>query len=189
MEVLSLVTLIPLRKLLVPVSPGCLEKAPQILRFVFLDTQLPFLLYSTHPEASSYHSASEALKFLGIKKMPLYTPTTEEITLQTKKYLEDQGFTVVAHKSVGVGSFREANRISPFETLGDVMKLYRQNSDVDGIFICGACLRALEILSTLEEDTGLPSVYTKTANVWKCLQLAGVKERVFGFGKLLEMPR
>ncbi len=44
----------------------------------FFDTQLPFLLYPTHPEASSYHSAFEVLKFLGIKKMLLYVEGKKE---------------------------------------------------------------------------------------------------------------
>ncbi len=46
-----------------------------------------------------------------------------------------------------------------------------------------------EMIDTLEKDTGLPAVYTKTANVWRCLQLAGIKEPIYGFGRLLEMDR
>ncbi len=133
--------------------------------------------------------AAEALKFMGIKRMILYSPTLEEITAKSIKYLEDQGFTVMDHESLGLEYFRDANRISPWETYGGVMKVYKRCPDVDGIFLCGACLRTLEMIDTLEKDTGLPAVYTKTANVWRCLQLAGIKEPIYGFGKLLEMDR
>ena len=134
-------------------------------------------------------SATEALKSLDIKRMILYSPTLEEITTKTIKYLEDQGFTVADHQSLGMEYFRDINRIPPLETYGRVMTLYKRCPDVDGIFLCGACLRTLEIIDTLEKDTGLPAVYTKTANVWNCLRLAGVNVPIYGFGKLLEMPR
>ena len=52
---LSLVALIPLRKLPVNLSSGCLKKAPHIFWSFLLDIQLHFSLYSIHPKTSSYH--------------------------------------------------------------------------------------------------------------------------------------
>ena len=134
-------------------------------------------------------AVAEALRFMGIKKMILYAPTTEEITAKSIMYLENQGFAVLDHESLNMECLPEINRISPWETYGGVMKLYKRCPDVDGIFLSGGCLRTLEIIDTLEKDTGLPMVLTTPANVWKLLQLAGVKDPIYGFGKLLEMPR
>jgi maleate cis-trans isomerase len=69
------------------------------------------------------------------------------------------------------------------------MKLYRRSPDVDGIFVTGGCFRVLEVLKTLEKDTGKPVVMTTVANMWRCLQLVGVKDLVHGFGQLLEKAR
>jgi len=134
-------------------------------------------------------AVSEALKVLGIKKMILYAPTIEEITAKSITYLEDLGFIVADHQSLGLENLIDIFRISPLETYGGIMKLYNRCPDVDGILLSGGCLRTLEIIDMLEKDTGLPMVLTTPANVWKMLQLAGVKEPVYGFGKLLEMPR
>ena len=71
----------------------------------------------------------------------------------------------------------------------EMMEQHKRCPDADGIFISGGCLRTLEIIAMLEEDTGLPLVTTTPANVWKLLQLVGVEDPVYGFGKLLEMPR
>jgi len=45
----------------------------------------------------------------------------------------------------------------PGETYGALMNLYKKNPKVDAIFISGGCLRTLEMITTLEKDTGLPS--------------------------------
>jgi maleate cis-trans isomerase len=45
------------------------------------------------------------------------------------------------------------------------------------------------MLDALEKDIGVPVVTTVAANMWRCLQLAGVKEPVSGFGQLLVRVR
>jgi maleate cis-trans isomerase len=90
---------------------------------------------------------------------------------------------------LGEESITHINRISPWEHYGNVTKLYKRSPDVDGIFVTGGCIRILEMLGTLEKDTGLPIVMTTAANMWRCLQIAGVKDLVYGFGQLLEKER
>ena len=46
MKALSLVTLIPLRKLFVPVFSGCLKKSPHILWFFLLDIESLFCIFN-----------------------------------------------------------------------------------------------------------------------------------------------
>jgi len=134
-------------------------------------------------------AVTAALKCLGVKKLSIYAPTVKEITQKSVAYLEEQGLEVAGHESLGLESLLDVHRISPLETYAGVMKLHARCPDVDGIFLSGGCLRALEIIAMLEKDTGVPLVLTTPANVWRMLQLAGVKEPVTGFGKLLKMPR
>ena len=70
-----------------------------------------------------------------------------------------------------------------------VMKLYKWCPDVDGIFVSGGCLRTLEIIDILGKYKGLPVVTSNPVVMWRCLQLVGIRELIYGFGKLLEMPR
>ena len=139
--------------------------------------------------AAGGDSVTEAFKFLGAKRISLYVPTNDEITKMSVKYFEDQGFQVKDCLSLGEESIANINRIPPWEHYGNVMKLYKRSPEVDGIFVTGGCIRILEMLETLEKDTGVPIVMTTTANMWRCLQLAGVKNLVCGFGQLLEKAR
>jgi len=134
-------------------------------------------------------AVTEALRFLNVKKMVIYAPTIEEITMKSVKYFEDLGFEVCDHESLGEESNANIHRVSPWELYSKVMKLYKRCPNVDGIFVSGACFRTLEMLETLEKNTGLPAVTTVVANMWRCLQLAGVKDLVYGFGRLLEKAR
>jgi maleate isomerase len=141
-------------------------------------------------QATSGASAvAEAFRFLGVKRISMYVPTNEEITQLSVKYFEDQGFEVKGCLSLGEESIANINRISPWEHYSNIMKLYRRSPDIDGIFVTGGCFRVLEVLENLEKDTGKPVVMTTVANMWRCLQLVGVKDLVHGFGQLLEKPR
>ena len=46
-------------------------------------------------------------------------------------------------------------------------------------------LRTIEILEELEADVGKPVVSPNQASFWATLRLAGVNEKVEGFGRLL----
>jgi maleate isomerase len=133
-------------------------------------------------------SVAESLAYLGVKKVSVYAATAQEITQYTVKYLTDKGFDVPRHESVSFSHATEGFRMSPWEVYGNVVKFYRSCPDVDAIFIAGGCFRTLEMLAQLEKDLGLPVVTTVPANMWNCLKIAGIKEPITGFGRLLEGP-
>jgi maleate isomerase len=139
--------------------------------------------------AAGGDSVTQAFKFLGAKRISLYVPTNEELTKMSIKYFEAQGLEVKDCLSLGQESIASINRFSPLEHYGNVMKLYKRSPDVDGIFVTGGCIRAMEVLGILEKDTGVPIISTTTANMWRCLQLASVKDPVCGYGQLLEKAR
>jgi maleate isomerase len=139
--------------------------------------------------AAGGDSVVRAFRALGAKKISLYVPTNDELTKMSVKYFQDQGFDVRDYGFLGEESISNINRIPPWELYGLVMKLYRKAPDVEGIFVTGGCFRILESVETLEKDAGVPIVTTTAANMWRCMQVAGVKDPVRGFGRLLEMPR
>jgi maleate isomerase len=141
------------------------------------------------PAAAGGDSVCRAFRALGAKKISLMVPTNEELTKTTVDYFRAQGFDVRDHLGLGQESIANINRMPPQELYGLVMKLYRRTPDVEGIFVTGGCFRILESVAQLEKDTGVPIVMTTTANMWRCMQIAGVKDPVCGFGRLLEMDR
>ena len=51
------------------------------------------------------------------------------------------------------------------------------------------CFRSIEIIEYLEKATGKPVVSSTTANTWMCLKLAGIKDPIPGYGRLLSAER
>jgi len=82
---------------------------------------------------------------------------------------------ITAYECMGYIKTHDIYRVHPGRlTRGD--EALPEDSDVDGIFLSGGGLRTLPIIEILERDTGLPVVGTTTANAWRSLQLAGIKE-------------
>jgi len=135
-------------------------------------------------------AVSSALKFLGIQKVLLCARTTEEITIKEVNYLEEVGLKIGHHYSFGEEeSNASLKRITPWELYNKLVKIYKQCTNIEGILVTGGAYRTVEMLDTLEKDIGVPVVTTVAANMWRCLQLAGVKDPVNGFGQLLGRVR
>jgi maleate cis-trans isomerase len=141
------------------------------------------------PATSGATAVAESLRSLGAKKISVYAATAEDVTSLTVRYLTDKGFTVVSHKSVSFAQASDGFRMSPQELYSEVRKFHKSNPNVDAIFIAGGCFRTLEIIPTMEKDFGVSVVTTVPANMWHCLKIAGYKDPIPGYGRLLERPR
>jgi maleate cis-trans isomerase len=65
-------------------------------------------------------------------------------------------------------------------------KLYSSVGSADGIWITGGFMPSCGMIDALEQDTGVPVVSSKQALTWIGLRMAGIRDRVEGFGKLFE---
>ena len=59
----------------------------------------------------------------------------------------------------------------------------------DAVFLSGLGMPTIPILETLEQDLGKPVISAASAMMWRALQIAGVRERVAGYGRLLTSER
>ena len=59
----------------------------------------------------------------------------------------------------------------------------------DGVLIVGTGLRCVAVIDELEMALGLPVITANQASLWRCLSLAGIKESIRGYGRLLSAPR
>ena len=133
------------------------------------------------PVATAFGSVVAALNTLGVKRIALGAPYTREITLQGKALLEEHGFAVVSH-----GVLEAVTNI--FDETPE--RAYRLGRSVDTpeaelIFLSGLGMPTIPILETLEQDLGKPVISAASAMMWNALQIAGVRERVSGYGRLL----
>ena len=133
------------------------------------------------PFATAFGSVAAALGELGVKRVALGTPYSEEITLEGKAHLEEHGFDVVSHG-------RLENVTNIYEQTAE--RAYRLGREVDtpeaqAVFLSGTGMPTIKILEALEQDLGKPALSANSAMMWHALRLAGVRHPISGYGRLL----
>ena len=133
------------------------------------------------PFVTAFGSVAAALGELGVKRVALGTPYSEEITLEGKAHLEEHGFDVVSHG-------RLENVTNIYEQTTE--RAYRLGREVDtpqaqAVFLSGTGMPTIKILEALEQDLGKPALSANSAMMWHALRLAGVRHPISGYGRLL----
>ncbi|MFH1757927.1 MAG: maleate cis-trans isomerase [Pseudomonadota bacterium] len=137
----------------------------------------------------------EALKLLKVTKVAVATPYTEEVNEKERKFIEAHGIRVTRIKGLGYSKPMKAYPLAsqPVSGIGllEPSVAYKLAQDVDGpeadgIFISCTNFRTVEIIEALEKNMGKPVVTSNQASMAMALRVMGIKERVIGFGSLLE---
>lgn len=136
------------------------------------------------PTATMVGSVIEALQTLKAKKVILISPYPPALDERVKKFLSHYGFEVVSYRSEVY--YKHSSEIADAPP-GFFYRLAKQAfvKGADAIFISGGNVRALEIIDILEKDFGIPAVSSNSASIWKALRMAGINEKIEGYGKLL----
>ena len=132
---------------------------------------------------TAFASVAAALQRLGVRRLALGAPYARETMLQGKAHLEAHGFEVVS-----------------FDNLPDVTNTYDETAErayrlarsidsaqAQAVFLTGTGLPTLPVLQALEEDLGKPVISSASAMMWHALRLAGVREIIPGYGRLLTL--
>lgn len=135
------------------------------------------------PATTTSTSVIDALRKLGVKKVSMATPYLEPVAKTGMKFVEDNGFQVLDMKWLGKGGFDIAE-VSK-ETLYHLVKAV-DRPESEAIFISCTTLHTIEIIKFLEADLHKPVVTSNQATFWNILRLAGVNDKIEGFGQLLE---
>jgi maleate cis-trans isomerase len=122
-----------------------------------------------------------ALRQLGVKRLALGTPYPESISAQGKAYWQAAGYAITGYKRLeGVTSIyaESEERAYTLARQADV-------PDADAVLLSGTGLPTIGVLETLEQDLGKPAVSSVQAMLWQALRVAGVRQPIAGFGRLL----
>ncbi len=137
------------------------------------------------PVTTTSTASLAGLKAFGAKRISVVTPYVDEVTERARAFFGDNGFEVLGAVGMGIGDDFGIGAV----TTEDVYDFARRNTDpkADALFISCTNLRTLGAIPALEEDLGMPVVSAIQASFWGVLRLAGVKARITGFGRLLEL--
>lgn len=134
------------------------------------------------PTTTTSTSVIAALQRLGIKKVSIAMPYIEEVAQAAVKFVEDNGIKVVKAKWLNKSGF-DISMISGEE-------LYRLAGEVDSpeseaLFISCTALHTFEVIEKLECNLGKPVITSNQATIWNVLRLAGIDDKIDGYGQLL----
>ncbi len=130
---------------------------------------------------TAFGSVLQALERLNVRRLALGTPYSAETTLQGKAHLEAHGLEVVNFANLqGVTNIYDetAERAYGLARLVD-----RPNAEA--VFLSGTGMPTLPVLELLEQDLGKPVLSSAAAMMWHALRLAGVRQPISGYGRLL----
>ncbi len=133
------------------------------------------------PVGTTFGGVVAALHALGVTRVALGTPYSEEMTLKGKALLEEHGFAVVRYRVL-----ENVTNIYD-ETPERAYRLGRAvyTPDAQAIYLSGVGMPTISIIATLERDVGKPVISATSATFWHALRLAGIRDPVPGFGRLL----
>jgi maleate cis-trans isomerase len=133
------------------------------------------------PALTAAQAILAALERLGVRRLALGTPYPESISALGRDYYEAAGLEVVSHRLLpGVENIYEESEERAYRLARDA-----DVPGADGILLSGTGLPTVGVLEALERELGKPAVSSNQALLWRALRLAGVREPVAGFGRLL----
>ena len=130
-----------------------------------------------------------ACRAMGLKRVSLATPYHDALNEHEKHFLADNGIEVVSMKGLGIGAggaheYVKIARVPPEEVYAHCRSV--DVKEAQGMLVSCTDFRTQEILPRLEADLGKPVISSNLATFWMALRAAGRKERLRGFGRLLE---
>lgn len=124
-----------------------------------------------------------AFKALGSRRLLLVTPYIEPVHQREIGYLSDNGLTVVGGSFLGVNTNLEMARIPPRAIAEQVRAAA---VPADACFISCTAVRSAVVIADLEAELGMPVVTSNQVMAWHALRHLGVRQRISGFGRLLD---
>jgi maleate isomerase len=128
-------------------------------------------------------AVNAALAAFGAKRIAIATAYTSDINALEAGYFRSAGYDVASIDGLGLLTDVEMNRVSP-----DFLAAFAKSvdrSDADALFLSCGALRSTEVIERLESEIGKPVIGSNQASMWNCLRLAGINDRIGGFGRLL----
>ena len=129
-----------------------------------------------------------ALKELGASKLSVATPYADRLNEHETHFLRENGFEVLRLIGLGIGANGPSEYTRIAETpLVDVGAHARAAfvPGSDALLITCTDFPTLPLISTLEDELGVPVVTSNQATLWAMLRAAGIDDRPDGFGALL----
>ncbi len=135
------------------------------------------------PSTTAAHAILTAAQALGVATVSIVSPYTEEVDRAEHRYFEGAGLSVVGGARLGISDGFALAEPDP-DTL---YELGLRGCDARAEALIMTCLntRSHAVIARLEKALGRPVITSTQATLWHALRLAGIQERILGYGRLL----
>ena len=132
---------------------------------------------------STIQAIVEVLEVLQIRRLVITSPYPEEADTLEKAFFEKNGFSVINVRGLGIKEGCKFAQVTEQE-------IYRLGVDAwtgeaECLLISCMNFNAMPVIQALELALKVPVVSSNTATLWKILRTIGLKEPVWGYGRLL----
>lgn len=138
------------------------------------------------PVTTPIGAALAALRALGARRIAVLTPYSRAVNDIVRRYLEARGVEVPVFGSFEEEDDSKVARITPASIEAAALELGR-DPRVEAVFVSCTSLRLVERGRTIEEKLGKPVTSSNHAMAWHALRLAGIEDRLDGFGRLFTL--
>ncbi len=140
------------------------------------------------PSLTSAQAIGRALRALGVLRIAMATPYSEEVIARAKRYYEMKyGITVIASESLGATDSYAIGRMDAGVAQAAFARIDRP--DIDALVVPGGNFPTMEWISAWERQFGKPVVTTNQATLWAVLRAMRISTPLRGNGRLLQqMP-
>ncbi len=137
------------------------------------------------PVAAPITAALAALDELGVLKIAVLTPYTDDVNQQIHRYLVDRGVSITAFTSFHCADNDKMAKIPPqaiFEAA-----IASDRPEAEALFISCTAIRAVEVIESIENAIGKPVITANQVLFWQALRATGYIGKIDGFGSLFRI--
>ena len=128
-------------------------------------------------------AALAAFETLGIKRISLMTPYTDDVNRTMAGFLEQHGVEIANVAGFCLEDDQEMARLTPDGIRSAALEI--ADPDADAVFVSCTGIRSAEAIEAIETALGKPALCSNQCMFWQSLRLAGYTQPVEGFGRLL----
>jgi maleate isomerase len=130
-------------------------------------------------------AADAALKAFGIQDIAVLTPYQPVADEQVRTFFGESGYNIKRLHGLKCDSAHGIANTPRAQVL-DIIMNELDGDDIDAIVQVGTNLSTIDMFPTLEHQLGKPMIAINVALIWHALRAAGIDDKFFGRGRLLE---
>ena len=127
-------------------------------------------------------STINAIKTLGIKKLSVFTPYTNEINQSVLNYFKKEAIDISELSYFDIASDIDIGKVNPDHLFDALAQIDLFNSDA--LFVSCTALPILSIIKDLENKIGKIILSSNQTLIWDTLKQINFKDKVLGYGEL-----